>query len=67
MRLLGPHAEPVEAPAYPPSPSAAFPAKAGIQSVDYRPSETVWVPAFAGKADWGRGRVDMKEIFPHTI
>jgi hypothetical protein len=31
--------------------AAAFPAKAGIQCVNYRSRETVWVPAFAGKAD----------------
>ena len=43
-----------------PPPSAAFPAKAGIQSVDYRSRETVWVPPreggdCAGKAEGGRG------------
>ena len=42
-----------------PPPSAAFPAKAGIQCVDYRARETVWVPPreggdFAGKAEGGR-------------
>ena len=31
--------------------SPAFPAKAGIQSLDYRSSETVWVPAYAGKTE----------------
>jgi len=34
-------------------PPPAFPAKAGIQSVDYRSSEKVWVPAFAGKEEGG--------------
>jgi hypothetical protein len=43
-------------------PSAAFPAKAGIQSVDYRSCEKVWVPPreggdCAGKADRGGGRL----------
>ena len=32
---------------------AAFPAKAGIQMMDNRPGQTVWVPAFAGKVEWG--------------
>ena len=34
-----------------PPPSAAFPAKAGIQIVVYRSYEKVWVPAFAGKEE----------------
>ncbi len=34
--------------------SAAFPAKAGIQWVDYRLSERVWVPACAGNTDGER-------------
>jgi hypothetical protein len=39
-------------------PSSAFPAKAGIQSVDYRPCDRVWVPPreggdFAGNAAEG--------------
>ena len=34
-----------------PTACAAFPAKAGIQTVDYRSSVTVWVPAFAGKTE----------------
>ena len=33
----------------PSSPTTTFPAKAGIQILDYRPCDTVWVPAFAGK------------------
>ena len=40
-------------PTEPETPTAcpAFPAMAGIQTVDYRSSETVWVPAFAGKTE----------------
>ena len=53
-----PHAEPVEAPLCAPFPSAAFPAKAGIQSVDYRSRKTILVPPreggdCAGKAEGG--------------
>ena len=38
-----------------PHPLPAFPAKAGIQWMDYRSRIRVWVPAFAGKADGGLG------------
>ena len=31
--------------------SSVFPAKAGIQMMDHRPSDTVWVPTFAGKEE----------------
>ena len=32
-------------------PPTAFPAKAGIQMMDHRPRQTVWLPGFAGKAE----------------
>ena len=34
--------------------SSALPAKVEMQWVDYRRSEMVWIPAFAGNADGGR-------------
>ena len=39
------------------TPTAAFPAKAGIQWDDYRRSAWVWVPAFAGKTVGDEGIV----------